>query len=140
MAAVGTLALGCAAEGDPNPFRQTPTDSGVAMDSSFPNINRDAAIPIPDRGLNTITPDAACATTTSDTRRVPVNLLIVLDRSGSMNNTPASPTRWASAVSALEGLLGGLDDDIRVGLTFFPSITGASDQPASYAKIGRAHV
>ncbi len=134
MAAVGTLALGCAAEGDPNPFRQTPTDSGVAMDSSFPNINRDAAIPIPDRGLNTITPDAACATTTSDTRRVPVNLLIVLDRSGSMNNTSSNPTKWVAAVNALRGLLTRLDDEIRIGLTLFPATSGATDQATTYAR------
>lgn len=136
-------ALGCAAEhetataqlfiddaGAPGDVTKvtlaTPDGGGVA-------VARDVApVPVVDRPEAPVTPDAACSTTTAETRRVPVNLLVVLDRSGSMNNTPASPTRWASAVSALEGLLDGLDDDIRVGLTFFPSLTGASDQPASY--------
>ncbi len=140
---LSAVALGCAAEHETVAAQLSIDDAGATEDVTKVTpevadggvaVARDVApVPVADRPVDPVTPDAACSTTTVETRRVPVNLLVVLDRSGSMNNAPASPTRWASAVSALEGLLGGLDDDIRVGLTFFPSITGASDQPASYA-------
>jgi len=90
------------------------------------------AIPIPDRGTVVIAEDASCATTTADARRLPVNLLIVLDRSGSMSS--GMPSRWSSAVRGLQTLLMGLDDDVRVGLTMFPSTSGSADSAAGYTR------
>jgi hypothetical protein len=89
------------------------------------------AIPIPDRGTQVIEADASCMTTTADARRLPVNLLIVLDRSGSMNDGG----KWVAAQGGLRTLLGRLDGGIRVGLTMFPAPAGAgsADRATTYA-------
>jgi hypothetical protein len=123
---LSAVALGCDAGGDRVTFGPTGNaDAGggadVTSDSLFPNLDasRDA---IPTRETSMVIPeDAACATATADAMQRPMNLLIVLDRSGSMNNTPANPTRWVSAVNALRTLLTRLDDQTRVGITFFPA-------------------
>jgi hypothetical protein len=96
---------------------------------SFEASTRDA-IPVPDRGVVVISEDASCSTTTADARRLPVNLLIVLDRSGSM----ADRGKWTAAVTGLRTLLGRLDPGIRVGLTMFPAPAGAgaADRVATY--------
>jgi hypothetical protein len=89
------------------------------------------AIPIPDRGPQVIEADASCATKTADARRLPVNLLIVLDRSGSMMDGG----KWVAAQGGLRTLLGRLDGSIRVGLTMFPAPSGAgsADRATTYA-------
>ncbi len=125
------LAAGCSAESGPG---FTPgagrmdggtSDTGIAP--AFETSTRDA-IPIPDRGPNVIEADAACAQTSADARRRPVNLLVVLDRSGSMQDRG----KWAAAVSALQALLTRLDPEIAVGLTFFPPVSGAAGDAATY--------
>ncbi|MFO0608328.1 MAG: vWA domain-containing protein [Polyangiales bacterium] len=129
LLAAAALALGCNASGDRVTFGPMGNgDAGVdgpatPDDVLFPNLDvgRDA---IPARETSILIPeDAACATATADAMQRPMNLLFVLDRSGSMNNTPANPTKWASAVSALRALVMRLDDQTRVGLTFFPSLS-----------------
>ena len=96
---------------------------------TFEAATRDA-IPVVDRGVAVISPDASCSTTTADARRLPVNLLILLDRSGSMSESG----KWTAAVSGLRTLLGRLDGSIRVGLTMFPAPAGAgaADRVATY--------
>jgi len=94
-------------------------------DVLFPNLDagRDA---IALRETSVIIPeDAACATASADAMQRPMNLLVVLDRSGSMNNTGSNPTKWVAAVNALRSLITRLDDQTRVGLTFFPALTQA---------------
>lgn len=130
---VGALALlGCSPA-------EAPTFSNGRMDAStvlpadavptFETATRDA-IPVPDRGTVVIAEDASCQTTTADARRLPVNLLIVLDRSGSMMDRG----KWLAAQSGLRTLLGRLDGSIRVGLTMFPAPSGAgsADQVTTY--------
>ena len=72
-------------------------------------------------------PDAACGTSTVPTIRVPGSLLLVFDRSGSMNN-PANgdtgPTKWDLATSAINNALGGVSDDLNLGLMLFPDTGG----------------
>jgi Mg-chelatase subunit ChlD len=73
-------------------------------------------------------PDASCAMQTTDTTRAPMNLLIVLDRSGSMLDSG----KWTAAVNGITRLLTLLTDDTRVGITIFPSVASPSVE-ASYA-------
>jgi hypothetical protein len=126
------LVLACNADGDRVNFGPPPgADASVPDDTLFPNLDasRDA---VPTRETSMVIPeDAACATASADAMQRPMNLLIVLDRSGSMNNTSSNPTKWMAAVSALRTLLTRLDDQARVGITFFPS-TSQSDSANGY--------
>lgn len=131
VAMIGLLcALGCSASGDP--FRDarrgdggTNTEGGT-INRDVQRIERDAAEDAP------LDPDAACASQTSETQRAPMNLLILLDRSGSMGERPgggsSSPTKWESARSAVLRLIDGLDAEARVGLTFFPARSNADSE------------
>lgn len=114
--------------GNPNRMDASTVLTGDAV-PNFETSARDA-IPVADRGPQVISADASCSTTTADARRLPVNLLIVLDRSGSMSERG----KWTAAVSGLRALLGRLDGNIRVGLTMFPapSGVGAADRVATY--------
>lgn len=126
------VSLGCSAGGGTD-FTRT-IDSGTPASDVFVNmpVNETGAIrdavPIADRGPMVIARDAACATTSSDARRVATNLLIVLDRSGSMQQGG----KWQAAVRGLRALLGRLQPTTRVGLTFFPSTTGSADNVSGY--------
>ena len=130
-----TGAFGCAANGAPPTFTTGTLDAGVVGASDAPVSPLRDAIPIPDRGPMLLTPDAACMTNMLDGQRVPTNLMILLDRSGSMNNTdmrnPGTPTKWQAAVAGLTSLLNRLSDNARVGITFFPT-QSAPSEAASY--------
>ena len=130
VALVGVaLNIGCSPENN-FPDIGAPGDGGAGMDArdgasttdTGINVTPDA-IPIQDTGT-TLDPDAACATQTSNTTRAPMNLLIVLDRSGSMNTNG----KWDAARNGLRRLLDALPDDARVGLTYFPASSGASSE------------
>jgi hypothetical protein len=74
-------------------------------------------------GTTTIDPDAACATTNQTAALTPVDMLIMFDRSGSMNQN----NKWTQASSALTAFFQDAGTaGLRVALRFFPH-----DQPAS---------
>ena len=129
MLLLSMAALACTTE--PVSFNNGTPDAGGAADAAadgmFPNVGRDV-IPVRDTGPVIIGEDAACATTTGDAARRPMNLLLVLDRSGSMSDNG----KWVAAVAAIRSLVMRLDDTTRVGITFFPSAAGP-DNAASYA-------
>ena len=53
------------------------------------------------------------------------NMMIVLDRSGSMGSTCNPPnTKWANAVGAINFILGNFSSSLRFGLSLFPSDGG----------------
>lgn len=60
--------------------------------------------------------DAACASATYTGKKIPASLLILLDRSASMRDG----SKWSSAVSALKSALSKSDDELPVGLLYFP--------------------
>jgi hypothetical protein len=130
--------MGCMSEGDRVGFTQgqdAGLDGMVSKDIGLPDVNRDA-LQVRETGPVVITEDAACATTTADARRRPMNLLIVLDRSSSMSERGTgapmtAPTKWQAAVAAVRSLVMSLDDDTRVGITFFPS-TSQQDSVMGY--------
>ena len=51
---------------------------------------------------------------------VPPNMLIVLDRSGSMNDRITGGTKWEVALQAISDLIAARTDDIRFGLALYP--------------------
>ncbi len=74
-------------------------------------------------------PDAACAADSVDAEPVPVNLYIMLDRSGSM-----AGTKWSKTTAGLIGFVQSpAAADLRVALNYFPSITGDDCAPLSYS-------
>lgn len=128
-----TTALACSAQTGAPTFTTGGTDAGATTAPQDGWSTLRDAIPIADRGPMLLNPDAACMTNTLDGRRVPSNILILLDRSGSMNNrgTGVTQTKWQAAVAGLSTLLTRLSDNTRVGITFFPSARNPSEA-ASY--------
>lgn len=62
-------------------------------------------------------PDAACVTATAQAKPTPLDLVVLVDRSGSM----ADNAKWPGVVSALESFLGDpASSGIGVGLQLFP--------------------
>ncbi len=113
------------------------SDGATTMDAAIPSEDGATVVPEagprPDRDPTVIAPDAGCATQNSPTTRAPMNLLIVLDRSGSMSECadgssrpPCELTKWAAAQQGLIRLLESLEDEARVGLMFFPAMSNAS--------------
>ncbi|MGZ3450112.1 MAG: hypothetical protein ACXVEF_10995 [Polyangiales bacterium] len=60
--------------------------------------------------------DAACAAATYNGKKIPASLLVLLDRSASMQDMG----KWDGAVAALSSALTTADDALPVGLLFFP--------------------
>ena len=72
---------------------------------------------------STIDPDAACATASEEATLVPVNMIIMFDRSGSMDQS----NKWPNATAALTAFF---EDPgtagLRIALRFFPDDTPTS--------------
>src|SRR5215471_9128757 len=69
-------------------------------------------------------PDAgACGEADFTLQRIPADLLIVLDKSGSMDQPPPAGglAKWDQMTSAINQVVGTLMGSIRWGLKFFPS-------------------
>lgn len=66
-------------------------------------------------------PDGSCGQSVIESQQRKVNVLVVLDRSGSMSATLEQGTRWTSLKAALTTSLGETKDAIHYGLDFFPS-------------------
>lgn len=66
--------------------------------------------------------DGSCGGTTLLGSQIPINLLVVLDRSGSMDSTPDgfSVNKWDAIRDALGGALAARQDRLTVGLEVYP--------------------
>ncbi|MEO7110514.1 MAG: hypothetical protein ABI183_08765 [Polyangiaceae bacterium] len=77
-----------------------------------------------DGGTKMCIPGGACGATKVAAAVVPPNLLITLDRSCSMTNTPdggaVGPDKWTIAIGALDQLMENYKGKIRFGLIMFP--------------------
>ncbi len=107
------------------------------------DVGGDTAGPELDGGPTTqptITPDAACLTSTNSAKAKPANLLFQLDVSGSMNCpatdtasascTASASSRWSVFRSKLEATLATLPDQNSAGLMHYPTGSGIfSGQP-----------
>ncbi len=60
--------------------------------------------------------DSACANVKYDGKKIPASLLIILDRSGSMKDGG----KWSGAVAALKSALAAADDELPVGILYYP--------------------
>lgn len=92
-------------------------DSGgidSAIDGDLPDI------PGTDSGaFDPFDPANACGLSTIETERVPGSLLIVFDRSGSMDSEVGGSTRWDLAVAGINSVLGTVSDELNAGLMLF---------------------
>ncbi|MGC4114551.1 MAG: thrombospondin type 3 repeat-containing protein [Myxococcales bacterium] len=69
-------------------------------------------------------PTVTCGDQTANWTRSKPDVLIVLDRSGSMNE--GDPSKWDQAVDALDSLADNMSDDLRLGLAVFSGSGGCS--------------
>lgn len=129
------MATSAACSGNEPTFRpDTGGNGGDATTTMDGTTNGDGgttpdAIVVRETGPVVIDPDASCARQSNSTSRAPANILIVLDRSGSMGESASGSggrTRWAAAIAGIERVLTLLDDDTRVGLMVFPAPTNGS--------------
>jgi hypothetical protein len=108
------FAAGCSAGNDKNGTGGDPLldggngiDGGLTFDGSSLDIGLKGEI-----GSD----DAACANVTYDGKKIPASMLIVLDRSASMQDG----SKWTGAVAALKAALKVADDELPVGMLYFP--------------------
>lgn len=110
------------------------TDGDGAVDRPLPpppnnNNNDGSQQPPPGSGQNNLPPgdeeDPNCAPKIVQSQRVTPDMLIVLDRSGSMNEN----NRWNASVSALKSVTERLQSSIRFGLMAFPGAAMTTSQP-----------
>ena len=73
-------------------------------------------------GSDRLDPDDACAAETHSGERIPVDIFVMLDISGSMKDpTKAGPTKWQAVNTALRDFLESPDSDgLGVGIQYFP--------------------
>ncbi len=100
-----------------------------------------------DSGPMTPTVDANCGSTRNSTTRVPPDLLLVFDRSGSMSADPATgrnctptatcPSKWNQATAAVNTAVAGSQAMIRWGLKLFSTNgNGCTVAPGVQVNIG----
>ena len=135
--ACGALALGCGASSDGGGGDLEGEDTGgggLILDGSGTD---GGGLPIDGSGDpdGRIDPDAACAAESYDAARLPPNLYLLFDHSGSMKESVTGGTKWTGSVSALSSLVTKSTNDIKMGLKFFPPLgsSGKACTPSLYA-------
>lgn len=109
---------------------------GAGVDGSM-MMSVDAAEPLRDAGFfDPFEADGGCGTAAIPTVRVPGSLLLVFDRSTSMNETPGGdeagggdPSKWDQARNAVNSVLAGLSDELSMGAMLFPTGSGEECDP-----------
>ncbi len=141
---VGGLALaGCPGTSDSDPNNQTSTSitAGATSDgvssTGMAESEDDAIDPTAiDTGVADSTGEMNCGESNFVLEAVPPNVMLVLDRSGSMTDeswdgdaNPGTPdvTRWESLYNVVESVLTSFNAEINFGAAFFPS-QSATDQ------------
>src|SRR5437667_3344753 len=130
--AVAALLVGCrpasVTPADDNRTAGGSADAGVASSdgsASFLGPDADFQVMWTDGSVSTQSVDArVCGLETFTLERRPVELMLILDRSGSMNDpaAPGSPTtKWADVTSALDETIMKTDRLVQWGLKEFPS-------------------
>ena len=124
---------GSSGAGDGAGGKRSPVDAGTG-------VVVDSAPVIP-------TMDANCGSTRNSTTRVPPDLLLVFDRSGSMSADPATgrncnpaatcPSKWNQATAAVNTAVAGSQAMIRWGLKLFSTDgSGCTVNPGAQVDVG----
>jgi hypothetical protein len=88
-------------------------------------------------GGNTLNDGEACATDEFVGEPIPVDMVIMLDQSGSMNtDIGAGQTRWEAVTTAMSSFLAQAPADLGVGLQYFPLFSTAPTMCATDAECG----
>ncbi len=114
----------CSAREPGSPVRGRP-DSGMPGGASGEDggatVTVDSGAPA---FVDPFDPDSACGASAIPTVQVPGSLLLVFDRSGSMDDKPddsRDDSRWEIATRGINDALAGLPDDLNMGLMMFPA-------------------
>jgi hypothetical protein len=99
--------------------------SGTGGASAFDNVGPTNAggsgASSDEPAAHTPAPDAGCGSSEFSITELPPNVMILLDRSGSMDGDAGDDTRWNVAKKAIETLTSTFDDRIRFGLATYSS-------------------
>ena len=88
----------------------------------------DIAVYMPPDARPTRAPDADCGGVSVPLTRRNANVILVIDRSGSMGDpTTDGMPKWEALRAALQSVLPRLGDDLSIGLTFFPAVLPPRD-------------
>ncbi len=96
-------------------------DSAVPDAPSFDSAGRDGS---GDTGpaFDPFDPANACGAATIETEQIPGSLLILFDKSGSMDDeVSGGRSKWDLATESINTVLGSVSDELSVGLLLFPS-------------------
>ena len=121
--------------------RDVAVDSGTADRPNGAGSDRDLGpdIRVAADGGGGAATDAACATQSATAQTLPLDLYMMIDSSGSMNEqTTAGPTKWMAVQSAMSAFFNDpMSAGISVGLQYFPLIQpGAATTCATNAGCG----
>jgi Mg-chelatase subunit ChlD len=126
------LAAACAAESqdvvqgtggqDAGSDTSTGGSGGSVSDASIDNFI-DVSTPVEDAGIGD-----GCASAVAEGELVPLDMLILLDRSGSMTTN----AKWDSARTAIKGFADSVSGSVSLGLTYFPATGGDDCNELSY--------
>lgn len=96
------------------------TSSGNGSTTTSGNSTTGGASTLEDRCPG-ITEGLSCGAGSESSKPNPVNMLIVLDKSGSMDQQSNGQQRWSAMKSALQSALTGAQDKINFGLELYPT-------------------
>jgi hypothetical protein len=108
---------GCTASLDPGPMPPAPSPAPTGGDDAGPG----PVLPSPDLALPG---DASCGGMQFALTRVPPNVLLVLDRSGSMGDSiggGSTTSKWTDLKTALQSVVTNYDSQTRLGVSLFSS-------------------
>lgn len=124
MAALTTAWWGCAGTGG-NTTEMTTSSSSSSSSGTGGTGGIDVKF---DGGAGGDEDAGACTSTSATAHRIPLDIVFLIDRSGSMTGT-----KWIGTTGALSNFFNDpASADIGAGMVFFPSIKASSCDPASY--------
>ncbi|APR75739.1 Hypothetical protein A7982_01085 [Minicystis rosea] len=123
MACMGLAWWGCSTTGEPNT-----TDASSSSTSSGTGGNGGGDIHLDGGGGSMPDDSGACTSTSKSAQRIPLDIIFLIDRSGSM-----SGTKWVGTTNALTKFFNDpASANIGAGITYFPNYKAAVCVPEDY--------